>query len=302
MTSKTIRTIVHAYNFDTSKAHEAAEYAALVAARQAEGREVFKTHGGDSHYMPQLDGAAVDLETAHVFDNQWNTGPIPGVSEKGYRVFDWAEDAIWGCGRENLTTRRGHWLELTDDMIRVRRETLKCGYCGTHYQASEAPADLFCTKCTGSEYLKESDLPSTRLLPAGAPFGAKREPLTDAERDALLPVYREAQLTGRNVRDAEATKKALARIEKRRADTIATAETKKRNADTVRDIELWVLDNLGYRWLGNVIFYDHTSRAAFGWSKPLDAADVSALLDKVSEFPWPYDIKCADGRTLSGER
>jgi hypothetical protein len=303
MASKTIRTIVHAYNFDTSKAHEAAEYAALVAARQAEGREVFKSHGGGgSHYMPELDGAAVDLETAHVFDNQWNTGPIPGVSEKGRRVFDWAEDAIWNYGRENLTTRRGHWLELTDDMIRVRRETLKCGYCDAHYQANEAPADLFCTKCTGSEYLKESELNLTRLLPAGASFGVKREPLTDAEAAALLPVYREAQLTGRNARDVDATRKALARIEKRRADTIATAETKKRSADTVRDIELWVLDNLGYRWLGNVIFYDHTGRAGFGWYKPLSAEDLSTLLDKVSEFRWPYDIKTADGRTLSGER
>lgn len=298
----TIKTILHAYNFDLTNASDRTAYEALVAARTAEGREVFKTHGGGSHYLPHLDGAEVELETAHVFDDQWNTAPIPGVSDNGLRVFDWAEDAIWNYGRENLTTRRGHWLELTDEMQTVRRDTLKCGYCDAHYHVSQAPADRFCTKCTGSEYLKESELRLTRLLPAGASFGAERAPLTEAEAAALLPVYREAQLTGNNARDAAATVKARERIAKRRAETIATAERKKANADTVRDIELWVLDNLGYRWLGNVIFYDHTGRASFGWYKPLQVDELSALLDKVSEFPFPYDIKCADGRTLSGER
>jgi hypothetical protein len=304
MTAPTIRTVFHAYHFDLTTAAGRKAYAALCAAREAEGREVFATlkMPGESYYKPEIDGAAVELETAHVFDNQWNTAPIAGVSASGLRVFDWAEDVVYVNGRRSDSVRAGHWLELTDDMVRVRRDTLKCGYCGAHYQASEAPADGFCSKCTGSEYLKESELRLTRLLPAGAKFNTDRAPLTDAEAAALLPVYREAQLTGRNTRDAEATKAALARIEKRRADTIATAERKKANADTVRDIELWVLDNLGYRWLGNVIFYDHTGRACFGWNKPLSDEDLSTLLDKVSEFAWPYDIKTADGRTLSGER
>lgn len=299
----TIKTVFHAYKFDISNPAEREAYREFCAARAAEGRRVFKTHGNGSHWLPVYDGLTVELETAHVFDNQWNTAPV-GESKNGLRVFDWAEDALWSNGRENVTCRRGHWLELTDAMRELRAQVVKCGYCGAQYgpDRKPIPADGFCTKCIASEYLEEKELPLLRLLPAGSKFGTKRAPLTDAERAILLPAYREAQTTGRNVRDAEAEKIARERIAKRRAETIATAERKKANADTVRDIELWTLENLGYKYLGNVIFYDHTGRASFGWCKPLTAEQLSHVLDKISEFRWPYDIKCADGRTLSGER
>jgi len=43
----------------------------------------------------------------------------------------------------------------------------------------------------------------------------------------------------------------------------------------------------------NTIYYDHTGKFGFGWRQPLDAKTESALLDKISEFRWPYEISRA---------
>jgi hypothetical protein len=55
----------------------------------------------------------------------------------------------------------------------------------------------------------------------------------------------------------------------------------------------------GYRDIDNVIYYTHTGKFGFGWRTPLDAAEVSALLDIITEFPYLYEIKAADGRKLT---
>ena len=90
----TMKTTIHTYCFDISKPAEKAAYESLAASLRARGLKVFETWGGDSgHYHPfsASDGAEIELETSHLFGNQWNTAPCMG-SEKGWRVFDWAQD------------------------------------------------------------------------------------------------------------------------------------------------------------------------------------------------------------------
>lgn len=284
-----MKTIFHSYKFDIGTDEGRAEYGALRAKLEGMGLKCFETWGGASHYMPDLDGFEIELETAHLFDNQWNTAPIPGISDKGRRVFDWAQDYMPEGMAQWL--KRGHWLEQTAEMREARRNTVKCGYCGR--QEPAAKGYVFCPHCIDSEYLTEKDLHLTRMVPVDSER-AGRAPLTEAERAHLLPLYREAQLHG-------TTERGKARIAKARRDVEEDYAKGIANATSKRDGARWVLDHFP-NLIGNWLFYSHSGRHCFGWRTPLDAAALSALLDAISEFPFPYEIKCADGRTLTGER
>ncbi len=286
-----MHTVIHAYKFDTSKPAEGESYGALRTKLEGMGLKCFETlSAGKGHYehVKAIDGQAIALETEHLFDNQWNTAPIAGQSDKGLRVFDWAQDYL----PMNKKIKRGHWLEQTADMREVRRNTMKCGYCGK--QEAAAKGYVFCPHCIDSEYLKEGELKLTRMRPVdrSGPGGDFPE-LTEAEKAHLLPLYREAQLHG-------TTERGKARIAKARHDVAADYAKVIRNATVERDGKVWILDRLP-NVASNMIYYSHTGRWGFGWRTPCDAAMTSALLDIISEFPFPYDIKTTDGRTLSGD-
>ena len=281
-----MKTIFHAYHFDTTNQAQREEYEALRARLTAAGLECFETWGGGSgHYMPDLDGRELDLETEHLFNNQWNTAPIDGNSESGRRVFDWAQDYPINFSK---SVKRGHYLDITEEMREIRRNTMKCRYCGAHEPA--AKGCVFCPHCIGSEYLKAGELQLTRMK--AIDDASDCAPLTEAERGRLLPIYKDAQLHGRTERDRK-------RIAKARADVIAKAAKESRHAAMERDGFLWFMDR-GIR-TDNLIFYSHTERFCFGWRKPVGDELRAAVLDVVSEFPFPYELKCADGRTLSGD-
>lgn len=286
--TENIKTVIHCFDFDCTKPGQNDAYIAFAAQRRAEGARLFRAWGGGSYYMPALDGAEVELETAHVFDNQWNTAPV-GEAKTGLRVFDWAEDAIFGpSGKEFKHLRRGHYLDQTDQMRQLRQQVSTCGYCGHHYGPDRAPqaVDGFCEDCLGSEFLTPKEIYLLRLLPAGQSFGGKREPLTEAEAATLLPRYQEAQTVGRSARD----KAAIARKRRHILERVEDAKAKVKHAEIERDGALWALEHLGIRFADNLIYYSHTGRFCFGWQKALSAEDRSALLDKVSEFPFDYDI------------
>src|SRR5574342_721932 len=152
----------------------------------------------------------------------------------------------------------------------IRRNTHKCGYCGKQEPAQKGY--VFCPHCIGSAYLKSSELHLLRMMPVE--FEGNRAPLTEAEQAHLLPLYKEAQLHG-NERDK----------------AIYIAETEFKGFT-------WLMDH-GIK-TDNCIYYSHTDRFSFGWRNPVDAEFLSELLDVVSEFPFAYEIKTQDGRTLSG--
>ncbi len=286
MTTETIKTTIHTYRFDTREPDEAARYKALCERLKGQGLTCFETWGGESHYtfVKDIDGQEIELQTRHLFDNQWNTAPIPGRSEKGLRVFDWAQDYP---AQISEYIKRGHYLAQTKEMGEVRRNRAACGYCGR--QEPAAKGYVFCPHCLDSPYLAEDELHLTRMLPVtGGP--EEREPLTDAERQHLLPLYVEAQTVANGSR-------AKAANEKRRRDIVARAEKTIKAAETERDGMLWLMDN-GIN-VENCIYYSHTDCFGFGWREPVSPAVESAILDVISEFPFRYEIKCADGRKLN---
>lgn len=235
--------------------------------RAAVGR-VENTHGVTS--------GPVELETAHLFANQWNGSEL--------RLFNWAE-----CAYANRNIREGYYLEQTEEMREVLRATVKCGYCGHQKQAAQGYT--FCPDCLGSEYLKPSDLHLLRMVPV-CRTDDKRAPLTEAERAHLMPLYSDAQINGANARDV----KRIAQIKR---DAVTKRDQAIANAKEEHDAVMWIMANMP-GVIGNWIYYSHSAKHSFGWRNPIDSETLELLLSKISEFPYAYEIKCADGRTLEG--
>lgn len=283
-----IKTVLHTYLFDVTTATGAAQHKELCDKLTAQGLECFISHGGDSHYLGgQLDGKAVELETEHLFDNQWNSAPIPGFSEKGYRLFNWAEDYNSKIGAPP-GIKRGHYLEQTEEMKDVLRNTHKCGYCG--HMEPAAKGYVFCPKCIGSEYLTKDHLKLTRMRPVSVKGNYPE--LSQAELDNHLPVWIAAQTKkkGENVEKLNAAKRL--ELEKSRDEAL-------KHAVIEHDGFIWFMDrDINVH---NCIYYKHNQTFSFGWRSPVDPEIEKALLEIVSEFPFKYEIKCADGRVLKNQ-
>lgn len=292
-----LSTVLHTYYIDTSKENGAAEYAQLVGtiAEQTGGAckwemerpefysEASRRQDDFMRDMHAADGQEIVFNTKHLFADQWNTSDTEGAeTARNKRVWAWSE-----CVYPNKRIKEGYWFAVTDDMRAVLRDTLRCGYCGYHGPASSGLK--FCPACYGSEHLKPADLRLTRLLPVSAK--QDRPELSDAERAELMPRYTNAQIYGETERQKARIAKAKERIEAEYVKTCAVALEK-------RDAARWIMAHVPGAY-ENWIFYSHTGRHCFGWRTPLDAGTASALLDAISEFPFLYELKCDDGRTLS---
>lgn len=277
-----MKTIIHSYYFDTRNASENAAYIELAERLKNTNGECFETWGGNgSHHHADWDGKEIELDTSSLFNNQWNTAP-GSLSDKGYRVFDWAQDYPINFDKR---IKRGHYLDITPEMREVRRNTVKCRYCGKMEPA--AKGYVFCPHCRASEYLKKADLHLTRMK--AIDDNSDCAPLTDAEAANLIPLWEADQLTGNSERGKARMAKARQQVEARYKEKLAAIE-----AD--RTIGNWCLD---HGFLPEIaIYYGHTGRVTFGWNKPIDAEQLSRMLACVSECPFPYEIKCADGKTI----
>ncbi len=264
-TAHTVPATLVTYRFDTSKPEEAAQYHAM--AKTLYGRKCLSTYSsgkGPVYETPKsgTQNHLVRIETKCIFGDQWNTDTA--------RVFDWFE-----CIFPNAHYKQGHYIELSPELLALRVDTLKCGYCGQHYGPNHAPApaDGFCAACYSSEYLKEKDLPLLRLLPAGASFGAKRPPLTDDERAAIMPRH----VAGR-----------VRMLERKKQATIARNAEKLASAREEHAGMLWFLDNgvdTDY-----VIYYHHKRKFCIDWreGKPMPEEERSHAVAVICEFPYDY--------------
>lgn len=275
----TFKTVLHHYSFP-SKQHPGYKAMVKTIEANAEGRGNWMNCWGKAHDTSKDNTSeAVEVETAHLFDNQWNTAD-------GRRVFDWHEEYA-----PLAKYVRGHWTEITPEMAEARKLTHKCGYCGAQYGPHHLPipADMFCTACLDSPYLKPQYLCLLRLTPVSEGF-RDRAALSEAEGAAMVPRYVERQTTGANsrakaVRDAQRTG-AL--------DKFADATE---SATVERDGMLWLWDR-GMN-LANVIYYSHSNTFSFGWRSPVSDEVRNRILEIISEFEWTYEIKCEDGKTLT---
>jgi hypothetical protein len=278
---ETLKTRIHYFHFNDDNPGDTAAWHALcnqLAPTHTHPMEAFEgTPGWDAKHIRPLDGQEIELETKHLFDNQWNTAPT-ATSANGLRVFDWHKIVH----PHNRKLHTGHWLEITPEMREIRRNTIACGYCGA--QEPAAKGYVFCPHCLDSAYLKESDLPLLRMRSIDTPFTESRPPLSEPERAHLLPLYRAAQISGNTTR-------GHARIAKQRADIAAELEKTTHNARQKHDGLLWLLDR-GVQ-IDNVIYYDHTGKFSFGWRTPIAESVWTELAPLIADFPFEYEVKHA---------
>jgi hypothetical protein len=288
-----MKTELIAYSFDLHKPEQKAAWVAFEAERKTGPHchgPVFSKWGTFGGTLSKDESGAefwkstVDLETVHLFDNQWN-------SDKG-RVFDWflqTDCAPHAAESSPHGIRRGHYLVQTAEMREIRRNTNGCGYCGKQQPA--ANGSVFCDKCLSSPYLKEDDLHLVRLRTMDEKK-EKRQPLSTAEKTHLLPLWKSAQIMGNVDRvQAAAAKKRIEVAEKYRKAIEAAANE--------RDGFFWLMDR-GYN-LENVLYYSHSGKFCFGWrGEGFDDSLVAVVLEFISEFPFPYTIKRAGKSDLEG--
>ena len=279
----TLQTTLHTYRFNIDKRDEHAAYNALREKLQADGRHFFNVwdDGSSRGGRCKIEEGVITLDCSHLFSDQWNTAE-DSPTNPGFRVFDWYEGIV-----HNKRIKKGHWLEITDEMRELRRNTHICGYCGK--QEPAAKGYTFCPHCLDSEYLKSRELYLLRMLPIEQHLPA-RPPLTEAELAHLMPQYIERQTTG-------ADSRAVRRQAEARADVIAKRDKDIESANTRHDGLIWLLDrNVS---INNVIYYEHTGVFTFGWRSPVSDEVASELLNIISEFPFPYEIK-GESRTWEG--
>ena len=84
---------------------------------------------------------------------------------------------------------------------------------------------------------------------------------------------------------------------KKRQGLIDTAAKKAQQEQTELNGKLWLMDR-GLN-VDNVIYYNHRDIFTFGWRDVVTDMEKGAILDVISEFPFEYEIKTAQG-VLSG--
>jgi len=265
---KTIKTNIHHYSFPLSDAKGYMALCDKLSATHKSFQAIPSLTDERTRYTNSVE--PVELETKCLFNNQWNTPTA--------RVFDWFDAAAYR-GRTNYS---GHWLEITEEMEQVRRETLVCGYCGSHYgphheEHGDIPEEGFCTKCLSSEYLKETEIYLLRLQPVSDQWEVKRAPLTEEEAAWLKPLYVDTQIEG----DKQ-------RIEGEKKASIAEVVKKYDTATIEYGGMMWLLER-GFS-IRNVIFYSHTEVFKFGWRQPLSEDVKREYENRLKGFPFKFEI------------
>lgn len=273
-----MKAILHFYNYDTNKPEDREPYHKLKVNLEREIRD--RARGHMMRSIPSKScistghggrGVEIELEVEHLFENQWD-------SNRG-RVFDWYEAAYFNqFGRPLNNLKSGHWIELPQTLIDLRRNIVKCGYTGEVYPIVKEPKFNTSHKALSSPYLKEEDLHMLRLVPVIDSFRVTREPLTEEERNWLVPLYIEAQTKRR----AEDTEKLL----------------KKLKLDQEKKIELATEEYEGFVWLisngiptENVIYYPHTRTFCIGWRTSVSPEIKAVFESKLQDFPYKVEYK-----------
>jgi hypothetical protein len=261
----TLRTTVKTFNFDISTEAGRKGWEALKKEQCENKSALFSALG--TYYFPELEGKTVELETKHLFSNQWN-------SACGKRLFDFACEVL----PRNQAIKRGHYLTQTKEMQELRDNTHVCGYCG--HQESAQKGAVFCGQCIDSEYLTQELLPTLRMLPTSLHMPMRGE-LSTAEAEHLIPLFKQAQRVGSTARGKQRLINERSSIQNRFVDVCEVAKIEKNG-------KIWMLDN-GIS-TKHAIYYSHTKRWAFGWSTKLTPSERDHILNVISEFPFDYDI------------
>jgi hypothetical protein len=264
-----MKTILHTYCFyDVSKSPDKENYENLCKKLKDMGLKKFHVLSEKSIFPAINDKFPIDLETNFLFKNQWNTSE-ESPNFKNTRVFDWFERANF----ENNNFKKGHWIEQTQEMIDIRYNTFKCGFCG-NISYSEG----FCDKCIESEYLSVKDLFLTKFVRI-CDSGKKKEEITKEEFNALFPKFLNEQLK-------RSKRTFLKQIEEEKEEI-----EKLMSASHIKIKGLEWLYGHDVILKQRVFFYNRTETFHFTVEDKEDVEIFGNSL-KGMGFPYKYEVKC----------
>jgi hypothetical protein len=274
---KMIQTKIQSYYYDISITADKLAYDALCENMKVNNIKCFEASG--SYYFTWCkDSKIIQLKNKHLFNNQWITAPIDGVSDKGLRVFDWAQDYIPLNYSKNI--KKGHYLVITEEIKKARENRLQCGYTGKQILKNEKPEHGFNLDALISEYLTEDYL---HLIRYEALNVGKRAELSESEKSFLMPLFLEAQIKSKKLKSEAERLADLKKLNEEYENTIIHAKNK-------RDGFQWLFDNNFS--LNNWIYYDHTKTFCFGWrSDGVDLILAETMRKNLVGFPAKYEIK-----------
>lgn len=267
------------YSIDTRTPEGTRAYKAIEEKAKALGHTLFDVNATPGRSIDDLPDT-MTIETEHLFNNQYNTA-------EGHRIFDWYEGIIWWGGKRS-PYRTGYYLTGDiDKLLEAKRARHVCSYCGAQY---DNPDHVFCTKCLGSEYLTEKDLPLLQLKPLAAPI----EPPTSGQLEKLKDAWiaEQPKMLARLAQEktARLLKKAQ-RLEKDRDKKIA---------DLQHETEIQAkLLRLGID-TDNLIYYSHTKQWVFGWRNKLSISEIDAISKQLSEHRKILGAKWCDNVEFKG--
>ena len=263
-----MKTILHTYCFyDVSKNPDKENYENLCKKLKDMNLKKFHVISEKPIFPAINDEFPIDLETNFLFKNQWNTSE-ESPNFKNTRVFDWFERANF----ENKNLKKGHWIEQTQEMIDIRYNTFKCGFCG-----NRSYSEGFCDKCLGSEYLSTKELYLVRykrICDKDKPF----KKLTEEEYENLLPRFFDEQLK-------RSKKTFLDQIEDEKEEI---ENLMKASHIKVKGLE-WLYGNdviLYHR----VFFYNRTETFHFTVNEKEEVEIFSESLKSMG-FPYNFEVK-----------
>lgn len=259
-------TLTH-YHFDISSPAEKEAYSELTAKLKKTNGKCFRVIPSPSCKRPPEGEISLDVSNINnIWENQWNT-------TCGFRVFDWYEDVMHNI--PNI--KRGYYLDVTSEMKHLRKELLRCGYCGHTVITPQS----FCTSCIDSTYLEASDLKLLRMMPVSS--SAPREELSEEELAMLTEEFNKAQVKAihRKYTDDESFRQHKEE-EKIFRESVEKAEGR------LTGFNFLLENNISQE---NCIYYDHTGVFCFGWKHPLPDVAADYLEDLLEDFPAKYEIK-----------
>jgi hypothetical protein len=211
----------------------------------------------------------IDLETKHLFSNQWNTTE----EYENLRIHRWAE---WDYPNRDI--KEGYFIEITEELQHLLDNTLACEYC-SHQEPKTVSNPTYCPSCVGSEYLSEDLLPLTKLQPVSSK--KKRDSF---DKDLYLKEHGD-----------KLTKVLTDRKAKKRDDLIEKYESKAALNKFQFETQLLLLDNEVID-LNNVIYYDHRKMWTFGWYTKLTDEEKVTLAQKLSSINFPHQYEIVNPR------
>lgn len=263
-------TLTH-YRFDITAPTDCKAYKELTAKLKKTNGKCFRVISNPTGCKPPEGEISLDVSNINnIWENQWNT-------TCGFRVFDWYEGIY-----PNRNIKKGYYLDVTEEMKPLRKELLRCGYCG---HTTTDTSQKFCTSCIGSTYLVASDLKLLRMMPVSSL--TPREELSEEELAMLTEEFNKAKVKAIHRKYTPDEKEHQFEEEyKLFRDSLEKAQNR------FTGFNFLIENNISQE---NCIYYDHTGVFCFGWKHPLPDAAADYLEELLEEFPGKYEIKRCSG-------